>query len=104
MSNNLTARSQANPAPLASSILSNGTVQMVTLWPRKTGLQLTLWICSQFVVPSTEGWVKLGVLTYRRLGAAVTGVEVDAPMTRAAQMTSTMGGTALVPGRLAQQW
>lgn len=46
--------------------------------------------------------MRLDVLTSQLLGAEVTGVEAEAPMTRAAQMISTMGGTALIPRRLVQ--
>jgi len=96
ISDNLTAHSQANLAPPASSILNHGTAQIVTLWPQR-GLQLALWGHSPFVEPNTEGWASLGVLTSQVLGAAVTGVEAEAPTTQAAQMISTMGGTVLIP-------
>jgi len=47
--------------------------------------------------------VRLGVPMSQLLRAAVTGVEAEVPMTRAAQMLSTMGGTVLIPRQLAQQ-
>lgn len=102
MSNDITTRSQANPTPLASSILSHGTAQLVILWPQ-TGPRLTLLGHLQFVVPSMAGLVRLGALTSQPQGVSVTGVEAEAPMTRAAQMILMMGGTSPVPGRLAQQ-
>jgi len=97
MYNMFMARWQANPVPLASSILNCGTAQTVTPW-RQTGLRWDLW--EQFVGQSMEAWVMLNVLTYQRLEAAVTEAEADAPTTPATHTISMMGGTALIPGQL----
>src|SRR5260221_4172769 len=88
MYNRFMVRWQANPVPLASSILNCETAQMVTPW-RQTDLRWDLW--EQFVVQPMEAWVMLDVLTYRRLEAAVMEAEADAPMTPATHTISMMG-------------
>src|SRR6266850_663961 len=95
MSNRFTAHSQANPAPLASSILSCGTVETVTSL-HQMGLQWSLW--KQLGARSTEAWATLSVLTYQGLAAVVMAVEADAPMARATLLLT--GETAPIPGRL----
>jgi len=89
---------QAKAVPQASSILNCETAQTVTPW-HQMGLQWDLW--KQFVGRSMGVWVMLNVLTYQRLGAAVTGVEADAPMAPATHTISMMGEMALIHGQLA---